>query len=60
MANVTISFGPGPEGINYATITAEGEPSEVDAMIEAADKLSKHYPVLKPKPETKTTFPIGK
>lgn len=60
MANINISFSPGPDGINYATIIAEGEPGEVDAMIEAADKLWKHYPVLKPKLETKSTFPTGR
>jgi len=60
MANISISFSPVPEGYSYANIPAEGETKEVDAMIEAVDKLTQHYPVLKPKPETKTTFPTGR
>jgi len=60
MAEVTISFSPGPEGMNYSSITAKGETNEVDSIIEAVDKLTQHYPVLKPKPETKTTFPTGR
>ncbi|TRZ93462.1 MAG: hypothetical protein D4R82_05065 [Dehalococcoidia bacterium] len=60
MAKVTISFSPGPDGFGYANITAEGETDEVDAMTQAVDALMQHYPVLKPKPETKTAFPTRK
>ena len=58
MAKVTISISPGAEqGTTYANITAEGETSEVEAMTQAVDKLMQHYPVLKPKPETRAVFP---
>lgn len=57
MAKVTISISPGPEGSTYANITAEGETNEVAAMTEAVDSLMQHYPVLKPKPETRAVFP---
>ena len=60
MAKITISFSPRPDGMNYANITAEGDTDEVDKMTKAVDALTQHYPVLKPKPETKTTFPTGR
>ena len=62
MARVTISISPGSDGISYSSITAEGEPSEVEAITEAVDKLMQHYPVLKPKTETepKTAFPTSR
>jgi hypothetical protein len=51
MAKITFSISPGPEGGAYSSITAEGEPNEVDTMTQAVDKLMGKYPVLKPKPK---------
>ena len=52
MSKVTISMSPGPDGSHgYSNITAEGEPSEVEGMIKAVDRLMEKYPVLKPKHE---------
>jgi len=56
MAKVTISMSPGPGGSpGYSNITAEGEPSEVEAMIKAVDRLMEKYPVLKSNPEDMST-----
>jgi hypothetical protein len=53
MAKVIISMSPGPDGSpGYSNITAEGAPSEVEAMIKSVDRLMEKYPVLKPKPES--------
>lgn len=60
MAKVSFSISPGPEGGAYANITAEGEPSEVEAMIQAVDKLQQKYPALKPKEQTKSVFPTDR
>ena len=60
MANITISISPGTNGYSYSNITAEGEPSEVDKIIEGVDKLMNRYPILKPESdnrETKSVFP---
>ena len=59
MAKVSFSISPGPEGGTYANISAEGEPNEVEAMVEAVDKLMQKYPSLKPKPEPKSVFPTS-
>jgi len=54
MAEVTISMSPGPDGSpGYSNITAKGEPSEVEGMIKAVDRLMEKYPVLKPNTEGK-------
>ena len=51
---------PRARGGAYSNITAEGEPNEVEAMTEAADKLMQKYPVLKPKPKPEDMDAKGK
>lgn len=58
MAKVSISFSPTPDGFSYAHISAEGDTTEVQKMTEAVDQLMQHYPILKPKPQTKTMTPV--
>ncbi len=58
MAKVTISFSPGPDGYSPSHLSADGETSEVEAIIEAVNKLKSQYPI--PKQQTKSVFPTDR